>query len=682
MKWLPLVIALAVGLAVGFFLSPQQEVPTDSASADESPLAEDGSPVLLAKVEAGAPVALDQEIVPNSGISEAWLKSLKSKSQFDQIGALHARVKGLGVKDFPVLLDSMDDSNQVTNWVMGSLLATKWAESDPQGMLAHLESMPQQKRWGMQHLLFGAWAKSDVGAAYAAAQALGDSRMRNSAMQAVVTTVAAESPTRAMELVQGVDDRRQRSQSIQAIIRTVAAKDPQAALLLANEQADSGQLRHAQHVYSQIFSQWAMKDGSAARQAALAMKDSPMKVQALSGAMQEWVSSEPLEALEWLDSLPVDGSVYNSRKEVFRRLLNQDLDTAKMFIESEADPVQRRDILDNLHFQSFAGNKSYEEIESMFDWVGTVTTGSTYDQKVSDVVRSMAEADPDRAVNFMQQMRPGSARMNALSSIASIMAERDPVAALAFGQSLEYEDERQRAFRSMGWQLARNGGEQARALVGSSDNPMLQRQLASQMVGEWTKYDRQGALTWVESLSDDQARNNSVGQILNHWIQSDPVQTIDYMVNDLPENRLNSNLSSAFSQWARQDPEAAVAGLAQLPDSEKVKQADIYNRVAQAYVQHDPMAASEWISTLADGPARDASVKTLVSNISKTDPEAGFIWSETLTDADARKDSLRQTVQKWVKDDPDAAYDAVSDSKMAAADKEPLLKLIEQAQEK
>jgi hypothetical protein len=189
-------------------------------------------------------------------------------------------------------------------------------------------------------------------------------------------------------------------------------------------------------------------------------------------------------------------------------------------------------------------------------------------------------------------------------------------------------------------------------------------------------------LTWVESLSDDQARNNSVGQILNHWIQSDPVQTIDYMVNDLPENRLNSNLSSAYSQWARQDPEAAVAGLAQLPDSEKVKQADIYNRVAQAYVQHDPMAASEWISTLADGPARDASVKTLVSNISKTDPEAGFIWSETLTDADARKDSLRQTVQKWVKDDPDAAYDAVSDSKMAAADKEPLLKLIEQAQEK
>ena len=52
-----------------------------------------------------------------------------------------------------------------------------------------------------------------------------------------------------------------------------------------------------------------------------------------------------------------------------------------------------------------------------------------------------------------------------------------------------------------------------------------------------------------------------------------------------------------------------------------------------------------------------------------------------IADDDARKNSLRQTVQKWVKDDPDAAYDAVSDSKMPAAEKEPLLKLIEQAQQ-
>lgn len=687
MKWLPLVVALVVGLFLGFFFAPQGEGLSSGSGVPDSSFTEDGSPVLVETTEGGASNAStvvngQVKVAAGSGISEAWLKSLASKSQFEQIGALHARLVSVPSSDFSTLMDEFAGEGKSMNWIAMALLTTKWAGSDPQGMLAYIESQPQQKRWGLQHTLFGAWAKSDATAAYQAAQGLGDSRMRSSAMQAVVRTVAEESSSRALEMAAGIEDYRVRSSSIQAVIQVVAQKDPQAAITMAEAQEASGELRNADHLYSQVFSQWANRDPAGARQAALAMKDGSRKVQALSGALQQWVSTDPLEALQWLDALPVDSSVYNSRKEVFRRMLNRDFDTAKQFIEAESDPVERREILNNLHFNNFAWNKGYEEIESLFDWVGTVATGSTYDQKVSNVVRSMAEADPDRALEFMLQMRPGNARMSALGSVVSIMAERDPMAALAFAQGLAYEDERQRALSSLGWQLTRKGGEEARALVGNSEDPLLQRQLAGQIVGEWTKYDRAGALAWVEGLSDDQARNNSVAPILNNWIQTEPSEAIAYMVNELPEDRLRNNLSSAFSQWAREDPEAAVAGLAQLPDAEQVKQADIYNRVAQAYVRHDPMAASEWISTLDDGPERDATVKTLVSNISKTDPEAGFIWSETLTDASARKSSLRQTVKNWVKDDPDAAYDAVSGSKMDAADKEPLFKLIEKAQER
>ena len=681
MKWLPPVVALVVGLVGGFFIAPQREAPAGSSTSSESMLTEEGLPVLQVEAASGAVSQPAEQVASSSGISAAWLKSLESKSQFDQIGALHARVRTLPSADFPALMNSFGGERKPSNWIAMSLLTIKWAESDPQGMLAYMEAQPEQQRWGMQHMLFGAWAKTDVAAAYQAAQGLENSQMRSSAVQAVIRTVAEQSSSRALEMVASIEDYRMRSSSIQSIIQTVAQKDPQAAIAIAEAKAASGELRNASHIYSQIFSQWEQRDPAGARQAALAMKDGAAKVQALSGALQQWASTDPMQALQWLDSLPVDGSVYNSRKQVFSRILNQDFDTAKAFIESESDPVERREILSNLHFNNHAWSKSYEEIESLFDWVGTVATGSTYDQKVSGVVRSMAESDPDRAMEFMLQMRPGNARMSALGSIASKMAERDPMAALAFAQGLEYEDERKRALSSMSWQLTRQGGEAARAMVGGDADPMLQRQVAGQMVAEWTKYDRPAALAWVESLADDQARNNSVGKILNHWIQSESGAAIDYMVNDLPEDRLNSNLNSAFSQWARQDPEAAVAGLAQLPESETLKQADIYNRVAQAYVQHDPMAASEWIATLDEGPERDATVKTLVSNISKTDPEAGFIWSATIADGNARKNSLKQTVQKWVKDDPDAAYDAVKDSKIDAAEKEPLFKLIEKAQE-
>ncbi|MEN8775087.1 MAG: hypothetical protein ABF382_16190 [Akkermansiaceae bacterium] len=103
----------------------------------------------------------------------------------------------------------------------------------------------------------------------------------------------------------------------------------------------------------------------------------------------------------------------------------------------------------------------------------------------------------------------------------------------------------------------------------------------------------------------------------------------------------------------------------------------IYSSVARTYVQHDPMAASEWISTLDEGPNRDRSVETLVSSISKTDPKAGFIWGATVSDDSMRKNTLTQSLRSWVKTDPDAAFEAVKDAKIEASEKESLFEIIE-----
>ena len=466
------------------------------------------------------------------------------------------------------------------------------------------------------------------------------------------------------------------------MVQAVAMEDPQHALTIAQAQMDRGVMRYAPYLFATIFSQWASRDAAAARQAALALPDSPIKVKALSGALEQWVATDPMAALGWLDALPVDSSVYHSRKAVFRQVLNQDFDSAKAFIDAESDPVARREILSQLYVNNFAWNRSDAEIESILEWVGTVATGSLHDQKVSEVLGAMAESDAGRAVDFMLQMPPGNARMNALGTIARIMAGRDPVAALAFAQGLAYEDERRRVLKSIANRLPRHGAATGSALIAGSEDPLVQQQLAGRMVGEWVKYDRAAALAFVENLSDAQARHTAVGSILNHWIQSEPAEAMDYMVTALPQDRLSSNLSAAFSQWARQDPAQAVAWLDQLPADVESQQANIYNRVAQAYVQHDPMAASEWMATLEEGPERDATVKTLVSHISKTDPEAGFIWAATVSDGNDRRNSLNQVVRGWVRTDPAAATAAVTDATIDASEKERLFQIIEQSQTK
>jgi hypothetical protein len=682
MKWLPPVVALLVGLIGGCLLSGSREpegrvvVPSvDSEQVLAVEQADGGSTHPLEDAEG-------RSIVNNVGITAAWLASLQEQTPFDQIGALYARLQSASPADLSAIFESLGDSSQTMNRLARSMLATKWAESDPVGMLAYVESRPHRERWRLQKGLFGAWAKSDASAAYAAAQSVVDVRFRSLAIQAVVRAVAVEDATGALHMAELLEDPRSRNMSIQAVVQAVSAENPQRAIEIAEAQMAAGALRYAPHLFSDIFSQWASRDATAARQAALAMPDSPMKVKALSGALQQWVATDPMAALGWLEALPVDSSVYNSRKAVFRQVLNQDFDIAKAFIEAESDPVSRREILSHLYVNNLAWNRSYEEIESMLDWMGSVATGSLYDQNVSDVLGAMAESDSGRAVDFMLQMPPGNARMNALGTIARIMAGQDPVAALAFAQSLEYEDEQRRALSNIGNQLPRHGVANASELIASSEDPLVQQLLAGRMVGEWGKYDREAALAFVESLSDDQARYTAVGSILNHWIQSEPVEAMDYMQAALPQDRLSSNLSAAFSQWARQDPAQAVVWLDQLPAGARAQQANIYNRVAQAYVEHDPMAASEWIGALDAGPERDATVKVLVNHISKIDPEAGFIWAATVSDGNDRRNSLNQVVRGWAQADPASATDAVIDATIDASEKERLFKMIEQSQTK
>jgi len=84
--------------------------------------------------------------------------------------------------------------------------------------------------------------------------------------------------------------------------------------------------------------------------------------------------------------------------------------------------------------------------------------------------------------------------MNALGSIGGQLAQMDPKAALAFAENLECEDEKQRTLMSMGWQMARYGVERASQLIAESEDPMVQRQLARQLVSEWLSYNRDAAL--------------------------------------------------------------------------------------------------------------------------------------------------------------------------------------------
>ncbi len=652
MRWITPVLALLFGLVGGWFFAR----PAVSESGESSAVKQSAGSAKIsvrdgeASKAAGAVALTESETVvaEATGITQEWLTSLEQMGQLDQLTVLLERMKAAEPQDFGSLMTAIQKYSGSMRWMAQSILATKWAVTDPQGMLVYIESQPADKQRGLRSMFYGAWAKENPTAAYASVLQLSDRRTQQSALQSVV--------------------------------QAVAEKDPQRAIEMANEMEALG--HRSDWVLRTIYQRWANNEPLAARASALALEDGPGKVQALSGALQNWIQEDPMEALDWLDSQPMDGMIYNSRKEVFRNLLNRDFDTAKAFIASKTDPIERREVLQHVSLGNLGWRKDYDEILEIYDWVGEVATGQVYDSKVGDVIRSLAQVDPERAEAFVLNLPAGNARLNALSNYARQLAERDAEEAINFALSMGYDDEKERVLRGMGWQLTRYGAENIRTLVATSGDPEVQRQLASRIVGDWSKYDQPGALAWAESLSDERARGQAVQNVYSNWMQADPRKALAYLQTSVEAGKQKDYLRSGFQAWSREDPAEAISWLNQLPDSiDENASADLYRSVAYNYVQHDPMAASEWISTLDDGPARDRSVETLVQNISKTDPEAGFIWASTVSDEGKRKNTLKQTVREWVKTDPNAALEAVKDAKIEAAEKEPLLKMIEDAKE-
>ncbi|MDQ8195362.1 hypothetical protein QEH59_13070 [Coraliomargarita sp. SDUM461004] len=556
-------------------------------------------------------------------------------------------MKNVEAEDFGTLMTAIQEHSGSMRWTTQRLLATKWVATNPQGMQAYIEAQPLDKQRSLYSLLYSAWAQEAPMAAYASALQVTDQRTQQNAMQSVAQAIAEDDPQRAIEIAQ--------------------------------EMSAIG--HRADWVMRNIYQRWANQDPAAARASALSLEDGPEKVQALSGALQNWIQEDPIAALDWLDSQPMDSTIYNSRKQVFSNLLNRDFDTAKAFIASKTDPLERREVLRHVSLNNLGWRKSYDEILEIYDWVGEVATGQTYDSKVGDVIRSLAQVDPARAEAFVLDLPAGNARMNALSNYARQLAEHDPASAINFALSMGYEDEKQRVLRGMGWQLTRYGSENIRSLIASSEDSTLQRQLASQVVNDWSKYDQAGALAWAESLSDDQARSMAVQNVYANWMQAAPQQAFTYLKNSVEQSKQRNYLRSGFQQWSREDPAEAITWLSQLPNTiDENASADLYGSVANNYVQHDPMAASEWISTLEEGPARDRSVSSLVQSISRNDPEAGFIWAATLSDPEIRKNDLSRSLREWVKIDPSAAMEAVKDAAIEASEKEPLLNIIETAQ--
>lgn len=254
---------------------------------------------------------------------------------------------------------------------------------------------------------------------------------------------------------------------------------------------------------------------------------------------------------------------------------------------------------------------------------------------VSSSLEKWAQDDPMAALDWIQanaDKHPGLITDQAKRSVLSGTARQDPRLAFQLAGDLGIEEDRM-VGNSIA-SAARTPAERTAVLAAMREelkaltDPEKREGLVSgTLTGLGQQAMREGfedSVAWFDSagLTPDEAIAFAGG--INPWqAKDDTGKWIDWMGDKLPEDQLAGRVDNLMSQWTRTNYKAA----------------------------------GEWLNDAADGPAKQAAVRSYASTLAPYEPAVAAQWALTLPAGDPRESLIRNIHEQWKSKDETAAAD-------------------------
>lgn len=413
------VAALLVGGAGGFIVghSGNAEEEKSPALVRDAKIRRDGT--------AGVSGVGDRK--RRSRAASSTEEAMGSRTQLSRIQALMDMYAGMDAAQLEAEVGKLDGMAMGDRMMASMLLFSRWAEIDPQGALAHANSMG---RGGMfvKPTVLRSWASIDpVNAAKYFEEnprEFGGTRFGRGGGEASVIARewAKVDPAGALEWAQGLEGSDGNSAVI-SVIGEIAGSNPMEAAQMASTLSADEQGR----AYAEIAEQWASKDFAAteswiqslsgdAKQEALrsaigVLADSDPKAASAklslmsAGAEKDrtvrnvasaWSRESPDQAAAWLLDQTPEG-MGDAINDVVQNWTRQDAEGARSFIEAQAVGEVR----DSATQAYLRANRSGEPVESMA-LAETITDESTRSEAVAITAARWMREDEDAAKAYLE----------------------------------------------------------------------------------------------------------------------------------------------------------------------------------------------------------------------------------------------------------------------------------------
>jgi hypothetical protein len=271
--------------------------------------------------------------------------------------------------------------------------------------------------------------------------------------------------------------------------------------------------------------------------------------------------------------------------------------------------------------------------------------GRTEEEKaewVSNVTRSWAGRDPDKAWQWFVQLGTHRADQLAGGSLLNVileeMAAKEPEMLLQNADAVLKRGERA---NSVSPQVMVATGVEALIKSGNVE-------LARSAVEKWSN----GASQPIIGAGPFQI-------VAMFLAKTSPEEAADWLKSLAISEDRDSALAMFAARWAERDPAAAMrlSESIQLQDG----QLEVEQRVFSAWAEVEPAEAAQWLddhrSELQAGPQTDQMVASLlaVSPMARTDPVGALQWAYLIMEPTLRSDVIEGLVKRWGRSDPAGA---------------------------
>jgi len=235
--------------------------------------------------------------------------------------------------------------------------------------------------------------------------------------------------------------------------------------------------------------------------------------------------------------------------------------------------------------------------------------GSFRDEFGFFMVHNICRESPEKALKWVLGNSDFFNSENAIRRVASEYAKQDPAAAMDTanlivhpGLKYSYLQELGRAWGRADPTLAGEWLLRVTAESGYDTNKLL----GDGIIAEWVQWDHVNALTALDSIQDPSARNQAK--------------------------------LAALKALASFDPAGAANTIMPLLSPESIESRNAIRKLTSNWMQRDPLAASQWVGSLGEGPLKDVSIDELVSNILSKDRDIVMAnsWAAQIKDRKIR----------------------------------------------